>query len=107
MASNPVVLKPQGEGDSVTHKFAFFVGPKRRELLDPAPMSAGQVLNYGMFGFVARGMHYLLDTFYTWGLPYFLAIISLTVLVRGCMFPISRKQAISASADEGAAAQAD
>ena len=97
MASNPVVLKPQGEGDSVTHKFAFFVGPKRRELLDPAPMSAGQVLNYGMFGFVARGMHYLLDTFYTWGLPYFLAIISLTVLVRGCMFPISRKQAISAA----------
>ena len=97
MASNPVVLQPKGEGDSVTHKFAFFVGPKRRELLDPAPMSAGQVLNYGWFGFVARGMHYLLDTFHTFGLPYFLAIISLTVLVRGCMFPISRKQAISAA----------
>ena len=47
MASNPVVLQPKGAGDSVTHKFAFFVGPKRRELLDPAPMSAGQVLNYG------------------------------------------------------------
>ncbi|MEJ7592176.1 MAG: YidC/Oxa1 family insertase periplasmic-domain containing protein [Planctomycetaceae bacterium] len=97
MASNPVVLQPKGDGDSVTHKFAFFVGPKRRELLDPAPMSAGQVLNYGWFGFVARAMHYLLDTFYTFGLPYFLAIISLTVLVRGCMFPISRKQAISAA----------
>ncbi len=97
MASNPVVLQPKGEGDSVTHKFAFFVGPKRRELLDPAPMKAGQVLNYGWFGFVARGMHYLLDTFHTFGLPYFLAIISLTVLVRGCMFPISRKQAISAA----------
>ena len=97
MASNPVELKPKGDGDSVTHKFAFFVGPKRRELLDPAPMSAAQVLNYGWFGFVARGMHYLLDTFYTFGLPYFVAIISLTVLVRGCMFPISRKQAISAA----------
>lgn len=97
MASNPVVLKPKGDGDTVTHKYAFFVGPKRRELLDPAPLSAGQVLNYGMFGFVARGMHYLLDTFYMAGLPYFLAIISLTVLVRGCMFPISRKQAISAA----------
>ena len=97
MESNTVVLKPKGDGDAVTHKFAFFVGPKRRELLDPAPMAAGQVLNYGWFGFVARGMHYLLDTFYTFGLPYFLAIISLTVLVRGCMFPISRKQAISAA----------
>lgn len=97
MASNPVELKPKGDGDSVTHTFAFFVGPKRSELLDQAPMSAGQVLNYGMFGFVARGMHYLLGTFYGWGMPYFLAIISLTVLVRGCMFPISRKQAISAA----------
>ncbi len=97
MASNPVELNPKGDGDSVTHKFAFFVGPKRSELLDQAPMSAGQVLNYGMFGFVARGMHYLLGTFYTFGMPYFLAIISLTVLVRGCMFPISRKQAISAA----------
>ena len=97
IASNPVALKAKGEGDSVTHKFAFFVGPKRRELLDPAPMEASKVLNYGMFGFVARGMHYLLDTFYSWGMPYFLAIISLTVLVRGCMFPISRKQAISAA----------
>jgi YidC/Oxa1 family membrane protein insertase len=97
MASNPVELKPRGDGDSVTHKFAFFVGPKRSELLDQAPMSAGQVLNYGMFGFVARGMHFMLSMFYGLGMPYFLAIISLTVLVRGCMFPISRKQAISAA----------
>lgn len=97
MASNPVTLKAKGDGDSVTHKFAFFAGPKRRELLDPLPMKASDVLNYGMFGFVARGMHFLLDTFFSWGMPYSLAIISLTVLVRGCMFPISRKQAISAA----------
>ncbi|MFN9720237.1 MAG: YidC/Oxa1 family membrane protein insertase, partial [Planctomycetota bacterium] len=43
------------------------------------------------------GMHVLLDTFYNAGLPYFLAIISLTVLVRGCLFPLSRKQAIMAA----------
>lgn len=97
MASMPVILKAKGDGDSLTHKYAFFVGPKRRELLDPAPLEASQVLNYGMFGFVARGMHYLLDTFFSLGLPYFLAIVSLTVLVRGCLFPISRKQAIMAA----------
>lgn len=95
MVSMPVTLK--AKGDSVSHKYAFFVGPKRRELLDPAPLQASQVLNYGMFGFVARGMHFLLDFFFTLGMPYFLAIISLTVLVRGCLFPISRKQAISAA----------
>ena len=97
MASMPITLKPKGAGDTVVHKYAFFVGPKRRELLDPLPLQASQVLNYGMFGFVARGMHFLLDTFFHWGMPYYLAIISLTILVRGCLFPISRKQAISAA----------
>jgi YidC/Oxa1 family membrane protein insertase len=81
----------------IRHKYAFFAGPKRRELLDQKPFEAAQVLNYGMFGFVARGMHFLLDTFYEIGLPYFLAIILLTVLVRSCLFPLSRKQAIMAA----------
>lgn len=97
MVSNPVTLQPRGMGDTLTHKYAFLVCPKHRELLDPAPFQASQVLNYGYFGIVARGMHFLLDTFFSAGLPYFLAIISLTVLVRGCLFPISRKQAISAA----------
>jgi YidC/Oxa1 family membrane protein insertase len=95
MASMPIVL--QAKNDSVVHKYAFFVGPKHRELLDPLPFQASQVLNYGMFGFVARIMHYLLDTFFTLGMPYYLAIVSLTVLVRGCLFPLSRKQAIMAA----------
>lgn len=97
LASTTTSLAKKGEGDTLTHKYAFFAGPKRRELLDQKPFEAAQVLNYGMFGFVARGMHYLLDTFYGIGLPYFLAIILLTVLVRSCLFPISRKQAIMAA----------
>ncbi len=95
MASMPIVL--QAKNDAVVHKYAFFVGPKHRELLDPLPFQASQVLNYGMFGFVARFMHYLLDTFFSIGMPYYLAIVSLTVLVRGCLFPLSRKQAIMAA----------
>jgi YidC/Oxa1 family membrane protein insertase len=96
MASSPQSLP--AKGDSIVHRFAFFVGPKRSELLDPEPMEADQVLDYGSwFGFIARGMHRLLSWFYSWGMPYALAIICLTVLVRGCMFPLSRKQAISAA----------
>lgn len=97
MSSMPYVLNAKGEGDTLIHKYAFFVGPKRRELLDPAPLEASQVLNYGMFGFVARGMHFLLDTFFGIGMPYWMAIVSLTILVRGCLFPLSRKQAITAA----------
>ncbi|HIE97184.1 MAG TPA: membrane protein insertase YidC [Planctomycetes bacterium] len=96
MASSRQTLP--AKGDSIVHKFAFFVGPKRSELLDPKPMEADQVLDYGSwFGFIARGMHRLLSFFYGLGMPYALAIICLTVLVRGCMFPLSRKQAISAA----------
>ncbi len=93
-ASVPVAVPAK---QTVSHSYAFYVGPKRRELLDPAPFAAGQVLNYGWFGPVARVMHYLLDVFYSAGLPYFLCIISLTILVRGCLFPVSRKQAIMAA----------
>lgn len=98
MVSSPLTLQPQGTDDAVVHRYAFFVGPKRSELLDPLPLAASRVLDYGQyFGFIARGMHWLLDLFHGTGMPYVLAIISLTVLVRGCMFPLSRKQAISAA----------
>jgi YidC/Oxa1 family membrane protein insertase len=97
MLSSPLTLEPAGGADSVEHRFALFVGPKRRGLLDPEPLVAARVLDYGWFGPVARGMHWLLNTFHSVGLPYFLCIICLTVLVRGCLFPISRKQAISAA----------
>ncbi len=93
--SQPVVLLPE---QTVSHPYAFFVGPKRRELLDPPPFSAGQVLNYGQYtGTVARLMHFLLDMFHSIGLPWWASILGLTVLVRSCLFPLSRKQAIMAA----------
>ena len=98
MQSTVQTLQPNGQDDRITHKYGLFVGPKRSTLLDPEPLAADAVLDYGSwFGFIARIMHSLLDTLYGIGLPYVLAIIGLTVLVRGCMFPISRKQAISAA----------
>lgn len=98
MVSTPVLLTSDGADSKVVHRFAFFVGPKRSELLDPMPLAASRVLDYGTyFGFIARGMHWVLDLFYSIGMPYVLAIICLTVLVRGLMYPISRKQAISAA----------
>lgn len=93
LTSLPVVVAP---GKPVTHKFQMFAGPRRRQLLDQKPLEASKVLNLGWFGFVARGMLWLLGKFHSWGLPYGLAIICLTISVRGLMFPISRKQALGA-----------
>ncbi|MCH2200645.1 MAG: YidC/Oxa1 family insertase periplasmic-domain containing protein [Fuerstiella sp.] len=95
MASRPRTLEPN---TSITHEYAMFVGPKHGALLDPPPFQAEKVLDYGSyFGFIARGMHSVLSFLYGIHLPYWLAIISLTVMVRCCLFPLSRKQALSAA----------
>src|SRR5205085_2926925 len=52
---------------------------------------------YGTFGFVAEPMLGVLHFFYSIVGNYGIAIIMLTVLVRLCMFPLSRKQAINAA----------
>lgn len=93
LTSEVVSLKPN---EAQQHDFQIFVGPKRRELLDQPPLEADTVLNLGYTGPIARVMLYLLGFFHNLGLPYGIAIMCLTVLVRGCMFPLSRKQAASA-----------
>jgi len=55
-----------------------------------------EAIYYGWFGFVARPLSAILHFFFTITRNYGIAIILLTVLVRGCMFPISRKSARSA-----------
>jgi YidC/Oxa1 family membrane protein insertase len=77
----------------VQHDFQMFLGPKSQELL--APFRADTIIDYGWFGSISKFMVILLRTFHGWGIHYGIAIIMLTILVRGMMFPISRKQAVS------------
>ena len=88
-----------------SHKYRFFAGPKRPAIVEQytaipenkaAPVTLDDLIYYGWFSWVAKPMLRLLHCFY-WLLPnYGIAIVLLTVMVRGAMFPISRKQAISA-----------
>jgi YidC/Oxa1 family membrane protein insertase len=88
-------------GESLKHSYTIFAGPKRPELLAEYKSTAdpqytlSDVLYYGWFGPVAKLMLAILHFFYGIVGNYGIAIIMLTVLVRGCMFPISRKQAHS------------
>ena len=98
LISHPLTLKA---GEAVTHKYQIFAGPKRPDLLAkydysniPA-YSLNDYVYYGWFSFVARLMVGLLHVFYGVVGNYGLAIVMLTVLVRGLMFPISRGQAKS------------
>ena len=93
LTSAPVVISP---GERIEHEWLLYAGPKREQLLTPEPMAAGEVLQYGWFSFVARRMVALLGFLHGLGFPYFLAIVTMTLMVRGALFPLSRKQALGA-----------
>ena len=88
-------------GQKFKQSYQIFTGPKRRELLAKYQAagnerySLGDLVYFGWFGPVAKVMLSILHFFYSWVGNYGIAIVLLTVLVRSCLFPISRKQAQS------------
>jgi YidC/Oxa1 family membrane protein insertase len=85
-------LEPGEEGRS--HGFNVFAGPKREAIL--ANYELTDLIYYGWFDVVARPLVWILHAFYKIVCNYGLAILLLTVLVRGLMHPMSRKQALGA-----------
>lgn len=98
LISQPQTLE---SGESLQHSYSIFAGPKRPELLQNYTISESNryslnnVMYYGWFSTVSKTMLGILHFFYGVVGNYGIAIILLTVLVRSCMFPISRKQAQS------------
>ncbi|MFO0424529.1 MAG: YidC/Oxa1 family insertase periplasmic-domain containing protein, partial [Planctomycetia bacterium] len=95
LVSREIAVAP---GGTVKHRYGIFAGPKKPELLaafgaDTARMD--DLVYYGWFGWVARPMVAILHAIHALVGNYGLAILLLTVMVRGAMFPVSRKQAIS------------
>ncbi len=92
LVSNPVELPANG---AVTHTYTLYTGPKRTSLL--RPFDADAIIEYGWFGAISKLMLAIMNFFHnTLYLPYGLAIVMLTVIVRGAMYPISRKHALAA-----------
>src|SRR5262249_19782797 len=112
LVSATKTLQPKKEGgddavqSSLVHEYDIFAGPKKPELLAKYPLhvqpgspnSLGELIYYGwpIWAAVARPMTHILSFFYSIVGNYGIAIVMLTVLVRGCMFPLSRKQALGA-----------
>ncbi|HEX4000357.1 MAG TPA: YidC/Oxa1 family insertase periplasmic-domain containing protein [Pirellulales bacterium] len=91
------VLDP---GKKIEHDYQVFIGPKQPALLDQYGGGVGNDLSplvyYGWFALVAQPMVAILEIFHWLVGNYGIAILMLTILVRLCMFPLSRKQALSA-----------
>ena len=90
--SAPIAL----EGNA-SHKqsFRIFLGPKDPDVL--AAYKLDDVIYHGWFGSIAKLLKSILHFFHDIVGNFGIAIILLTVLVRGCMFPISRKTAKNAA----------
>jgi YidC/Oxa1 family membrane protein insertase len=99
--SHPVTIEPQGE--PVVERFRIFAGPKRPALLKQyavtiaSPEGLRPIVEYGLFSWVSKPMLTIMHFFHGFVQNYGLAIVMLTVLVRSCMFPLSRKQALGAA----------
>lgn len=95
LVSVPRELKP---GGVIVHQFKLFAGPKKPSLLAKPEYRLGELVYFGwpMFAWFAVPLTLVLHVFYELLGNYGLAIILLTVLVRVCMFPLSRKQVLNA-----------
>ncbi len=92
LESRLLALSP---GQTHAETYTMFAGPKRDALL--RPFDADGIIEYGWFGSISKIMLAVMNFFHSaLHAPYGLAIIMLTILVRGLMFPISRKHAKSA-----------
>lgn len=79
---------------SLTHEFEIFAGPKHPDVLTHYDLD--ECIVYGWFSAPAKFMGWLLHGFHYIVGSYGIAIILLTILVRACMFPIGRQQAMNA-----------
>ena len=95
LVSKELAIEP---GATVAHRYEIFAGPKKPELLARDGLKTAtmdDLVYYGWFGWVARPMIAVLHALHAVIGNYGIAILLLTVLVRGAMFPVSRKQALS------------
>ncbi|KUO49338.1 MAG: preprotein translocase YidC [Sphingomonadales bacterium BRH_c42] len=89
-------------GASLTRETRLFAGAKESALLDEYQdagiQNFGKAIDWGWFEWFEKPMLWLLRTLYDFAGNFGLAIIMLTVIVRGAMFPIAQRQFASMAA---------
>lgn len=83
------------EYSSPNVKTSVYMGPKEYFRLKPLGHNLIYVINYGMFGFLARPLLVILHFFYNIFGNYGLAIIFVTVIIRVIFAPLSHKSFLS------------
>lgn len=77
---------------STTLSNTLYVGPKHQDVLTAISPTLNLVVDYGWLWFIAQPLHWLLITLQGLVVNWGLAIIGITIVVRGSMYPLTKKQ---------------
>lgn len=78
-------------GKPVDFNYSLYFGPKKLSILKEVDRNLAKSINFGWFDVLAKPMLWLLNFFYDTIRNYGIAIILLTVLIKGTFWPISQK----------------
>ncbi|MCS7313721.1 MAG: membrane protein insertase YidC, partial [Acidobacteria bacterium] len=76
-------------------RWTLYTGPKDLEILTAVEPTLGEAIQYGMFGFIAKGLLAVLKFCYGLIPNYGVAIILVTLLVRLLLWPLSHRMFIN------------
>ncbi|MDA0119963.1 membrane protein insertase YidC [Vibrio sp. T11.5] len=79
-------------GDSAKFNATLWVGPKLQEEMAETAPNLDLVVDYGWLWFIAKPLHMLLSFIQSFVSNWGLAIIALTFIVRGAMYPLTKAQ---------------
>src|SRR5207244_3839639 len=72
------------------YHYQLFAGPKEYKTLSRLPADMDLVMSFGgFFGFFARALLLAMNGLYSLGIPYGLAIIVITVVIKLCFWPLT------------------
>lgn len=86
----PHVTIPAGESETLEAK--LWIGPKLQNQMAATAENLDLVVDYGWLWFIAKPLHWLLDTIHNFVGNWGVAIIILTFIVRGVMYPLTKAQ---------------
>lgn len=84
--------KTIASGDDAQFKATLWVGPKLQDQMEEVAPNLDLVVDYGWLWFIAKPLHMLLSFIQSFVGNWGVAIICLTFIVRGAMYPLTKAQ---------------
>lgn len=78
-------------GGLKTFRYDLYIGPKLNQMLSEMPFGIDRVMDYGWLTLISVPMNWLINLFHGWFGNWGWAIIGMTIVVRGLIWPLHRK----------------